>query len=278
MALHKGHRVEDGRFLRDLAPVTPDGSARGTLCWIHGLGESGLCFEQVVGQPPLPGWRHLIPDLPGYGRSPWPAEPLSFDALVATLATWLDALDEPVVLLGHSMGGVLATMLAEARPDRVRALVNVDGNLSLGDCVFSQRALDWRWDEHESLASALGSLADEVLDQGLGSQAMRGYYASLRLADPRSFLAHSRELVRLSEAGSVAPRLKALPCPVLYVAGSPYGASAGSLAQLAEQRIPHARISPSGHWPFIDQPVAFAELLGSFLSGLTREWNGKPLP
>lgn len=45
---------------------------RGTVFWIHGLGESGLCFERVLARPELHGFRHLVPDLPGYGRRPWP--------------------------------------------------------------------------------------------------------------------------------------------------------------------------------------------------------------
>jgi pimeloyl-ACP methyl ester carboxylesterase len=79
------HTVEKGMFVRETGPVgkTP------ALLWIHGLGESGLCFEKIVGHPRLKPLRHLVPDLPGYGRSAWPQEPMTLEAAAGHLASWL---------------------------------------------------------------------------------------------------------------------------------------------------------------------------------------------
>jgi pimeloyl-ACP methyl ester carboxylesterase len=60
-------RFEHGMVVRDFGA-----GDHGTPLWIHGLGESGLCFERVLARPELEAFRHLVPDLPGYGRSPWP--------------------------------------------------------------------------------------------------------------------------------------------------------------------------------------------------------------
>src|SRR4051812_9764818 len=101
------------------------------LVWIHGLGESSTSWDPVLAQ--LPRFSHTLIDLPGYGRSPWPSEPLSLDALADHLAAWLKA--RPLAtLVGHSMGGVLAVMLAER--GAAQRIVNVDGNLTHADCTF----------------------------------------------------------------------------------------------------------------------------------------------
>ena len=46
-----------------------------TVLWIHGLGESGLCFERLLARPDLADWQHVVADLPGYGRTAWPTAP-----------------------------------------------------------------------------------------------------------------------------------------------------------------------------------------------------------
>ena len=95
---------------------------------------------------------------------------------------------------------------------------------------------------------------------------MRGYYASLRLADPRAFHQNSAELVALSEPRELAARLAALPVPTVYLAGVPGGASDESHALLARAGVDVRNIEPSGHWPFLDQPGFFLGELGRFLT------------
>jgi pimeloyl-ACP methyl ester carboxylesterase len=65
-------------------------------------------------------------DLPGFGRSPRPAEPLGLTALGDALADWLEAVElPPVCLLGSSFGCQVATDVAVRHPGRVRSLVLV---------------------------------------------------------------------------------------------------------------------------------------------------------
>jgi pimeloyl-ACP methyl ester carboxylesterase len=252
-------RFEHGMVVRDRG----DG-CRGTLLWIHGLGESGLCFEPVLGRPELAGCRHLVPDLPGYGRSPWPEEPLSLEATARHLAAWLRHRGgDAVTVVGHSMGGVVATMMAELEPDLVRAVVNVDGNVSLGDCTFSgQAAVE---EEGAFVTTAFSALRDRVLSGAGDDAALLGYYVSLRLADPRTFHRHSLELVAQSRNEALGRRMRDLRASVLYVAGAPRGASPRSLELLAEAGVPVIVVSPAGHWPFVDLPAEFAEALARHL-------------
>src|SRR3954469_19932873 len=83
------------------------------LVWIHGLGEASTCFDETIAQ--LPGYTHVLPDLPGYGRSSWPTTAPNLDELATMLVGWLAERPKAFVI-GHSMGGVLALLIAERAP------------------------------------------------------------------------------------------------------------------------------------------------------------------
>lgn len=237
------------------------------VVWLHGLGESSLCFAEISRHPALARFRHRLVDLPGYGRSPWPAEAYRLDEAATAIAEWLAPEKKPSVLIGHSMGGVLAMLVAERAPTQVRAVVNVDGNLSLGDCSFSGKAAAFALDTF--IAQGFDSLRDAVYEGGagdaLGNAALRGYYASMRFADPRVFHRHALDLVELSTPEDLAVRLARLIPPALYLAGSPDGASPRSKELLAKTVARWQAIEPAGHWPFIDRPDDFAAAVASFL-------------
>jgi 3-oxoadipate enol-lactonase len=84
---------------------------------LHGFGGSAWNFAELA--PLLDGYRLVVPDLPGQGGSaPLPAPSLAgFADAVAGL------LDGPAVVVGHSMGGVVALRLAERHPGLVSGLV-----------------------------------------------------------------------------------------------------------------------------------------------------------
>jgi len=262
------HSVERAMFLRTLG----EDALPGPVLWLHGLGESGLCFERIVVHPRLAGWRHLVPDLPGYGRSAWPREPVGLPDLATHLASWLAARDEaPAMVVGHSMGGVLGLLLADRHPSCVRALLNVDGNVCLDDCRYSGHAARWALDDF--VAGGFDHFRDEIYQDGQSDHPLRGYYASLRLADPRVFHRHSQDLVALSAAGDMPRRMAGLSMPARYVAGDPGGASPRSRALLQAAGIPVTSVTPAGHWPFLDQPDAFAHVLSGFLDTAAGAWT-----
>src|SRR5262245_39925912 len=71
-------------------------------------------------------------DLPGHGEPPLRDVPLTFEGFARALADFLSAHElRDVILVGHSMGGVVAVHAASVCPDRVAAVVNLDGALPL---------------------------------------------------------------------------------------------------------------------------------------------------
>src|SRR5659263_142059 len=95
---------------------------------LHGLTEAGTTWPDLV-RHWGDDWRILAPDLRGHGQSPrFTEEQLGAapEVLLADVVTVLETQPEPVALVGHSLGGLLALRAAIARPDRLWALVLED--------------------------------------------------------------------------------------------------------------------------------------------------------
>jgi len=229
------------------------------IVYLHGLGEAGACFAGLIAEPALAGFTHVVPDLPGYGRSPWPAQPASLDQLADQLVAWLARFPAPPIVVGHSMGGVLALLIAERAPARIAAVVDLDGNVSLGDCTFSAKAAVRSLDE--LIAGEFDRLRDEVFAGAATDRALRGYHAALRFADPATYHRHSRDLVELSTAETMAARRAALSVPLTFVAGVPDGVCARTLELLASAGVRWIGVEPAGHWVFVDQPATCAAII-----------------
>ena len=228
-----------------------------TIVWIHGLGEQSASFDAVATR--LAGFAHVLVDLPGYGRSPWRA-PESIEETTDRLTRWMPA---DAIVIGHSLGGVFAQLVAERT--KLAAVINVDGNLSRGDCTYSAQAIPYTADDFA--ARGFDVMRDEIYKLGIADPALRGYYAAMRMASPHQFHRHAVELVELSSSETLAARLAALATPVLFIAGSPTGGiCARSRALIAEHRIRCVTIDESGHWPFVDQPDAFMKAMYEFLT------------
>jgi pimeloyl-ACP methyl ester carboxylesterase len=229
------------------------------VVWIHGLGESSVSFEPVVAK--LPGYQHVLVDLPGYGRSPWPDGERGLDEIGAQLARWLDD-EPPATIIGHSMGGVLCTFIAERTA--VRGVVNIDGNLTRGDCTFSALASAYTLDDF--VTRGFAEMRAQVYADGAARPELRTYHAAMCFASPHMFHRHALELVELSSGGTLTPRLAALHAPKLFVAGVPDGICVESRAQLDKHAVRWVGIEPAGHWVYLDQLDRFTAEVGRFLS------------
>jgi pimeloyl-ACP methyl ester carboxylesterase len=94
---------------------------------IHGITSSSRSWPLLAQELDRPV---VAPDLRGRGRSNRLPGPVGLVAHAEDCAAALRAVtDEPAVVVGHSMGGFVATVLAAQHPELVRALVLVDGGL-----------------------------------------------------------------------------------------------------------------------------------------------------
>ena len=93
-----------------------------TYVLIHGGWHGPWAWEKTVPLLEQAGDVVLTPTLPAHGDTT-PAALATLDGYVQAVIDAIDAQDQSVVLVGHSMAGAIASMAAEARPDRVRVLV-----------------------------------------------------------------------------------------------------------------------------------------------------------
>jgi pimeloyl-ACP methyl ester carboxylesterase len=229
------------------------------VVWIHGLGESSVSFEAAIAR--LPGYTHVLVDLPGCGRSPWPEAAASIDDTADAIAAWI-ASDPPAILIGHSLGGVLATLVAERTA--VRGVIDIDGNLTRGDCTFSEAAAAYSRDAF--VARGFDEMRAKIYADGTTRADLRGYHAALMFASPHVFHRHASELVELSMTSTLAPRLAALGGEkALFITGATDGVCPDSRALLDAHAVPWIGIEGAGHWVYIDQPEAFTSHVARFL-------------
>src|SRR5262245_54706975 len=105
--------------------VAPNGTANGhTVVLLHGNNFGGFYFGKPIEALRNAGFRVIVPDQIGYGRSSKPVIPYNFNDMARNTRAILQHLKiERVMLVGHSMGGMLATRFSTQYPVTVERLV-----------------------------------------------------------------------------------------------------------------------------------------------------------
>lgn len=94
-----------------------------TFVLVHGAFHGAWCWARLIPELEARGHRAVALDLPGLGDDRTPLAEVTLAGNVAAVLDVLAAEEEPVVLVGHSMGGVTIASAAEAEPGRVGLLV-----------------------------------------------------------------------------------------------------------------------------------------------------------
>jgi len=94
-----------------------------TFVLVHGAWHGGWCWEKVVPALEKQGHRACAPDLPAHGDDRSPPASVTLDRYAARVCDVIGEATEPVVLVGHSMGGAVISRAAELAPERIRKLV-----------------------------------------------------------------------------------------------------------------------------------------------------------
>lgn len=255
--------VEIGPSGARLGYVELDGGGdEPTLVCLHGLGAcSPVYFARTVTEPALAGRRVLMIDLLGFGISDRPSD------FGYTLADHADAvargLDRLGVtgadVLGHSMGGGVAVLLAQRRPDLVGRLVVAEPSLRP-----SERPLVEPFSEHEFVERGFGLELAAVGHQ---------WAATMRLADPVAL--HRSELA----LGRSMARLDGVLCDLVVPRAIVEGGVSGWLhddPSIRAAGIPVHVVAGAGHVMMLDDPAGFATAVAAALA-TARPGPGDPL-
>ncbi|MCC2590108.1 alpha/beta fold hydrolase [Chryseobacterium sp. MFBS3-17] len=106
----------------DVKPEKPNGK---TIVLLHGKNFNGYYFEQTARTLQKEGFRVIMPDQIGFGKSSKPRQyQFSFQQLAENTKSVLDGLNiDRFIILGHSMGGMLATKMAVMYPENTEKLI-----------------------------------------------------------------------------------------------------------------------------------------------------------
>lgn len=98
-------------------------SAGTTFVLVHGTFFGGAGWGELVPLLEQAGHTVVAPDLPAHGDDQTPIVEVSLQAYVDRVLAVVDAAPTPTVLVGHSMGGIVISEVAEQRPDKIGTLV-----------------------------------------------------------------------------------------------------------------------------------------------------------
>ena len=245
-----------------------------TVVFLHGLFGQGKNFTTIA-KALAPGHQSLLVDLPNHGASAWTASVDYADMAESVAEAIRQALPgERVAVVGHSMGGKVAMVLALRHPDLVERLAVVDIS------PVSTSGMS----EFEGLLDALATLdlgalssrreADAALRELIPNDATRGFLLqNLQHKDGSWSWKANLELLRrdLGNIGDFPEGLDAAPYagPVLWVAGgeSPYVRLEHAEPMRALfPRVRRVTVKDSGHWVHAEQTAIFTEILRAFLA------------
>lgn len=114
---------------------------------IHGSWHAGWCWHRPQTRLIERGYRACAPDMPAHGKDRRPVRGLTLGDYAEVVTSILDKAAEPCVLVAHSRGGVVASLAAELRPDKVQALVYVAAFM----VPPGERVLEWAQTDDQSL-------------------------------------------------------------------------------------------------------------------------------
>ena len=246
------------------------------LVLVHGVATSRSIWRHVV---PGLAERHLVatPDMPGFGDSPPIGRGFVLEEVADTLTDALAALPAPVDLLGNSLGGAVAIVLAERRPDLVRRLI-LAAPAGLAPHRAPIPAIAGR------VSATVVAARRRVAPPLLGRPAARRVLLYGLLTDPaaasaeeaRAIVAASRGAKRVAAAIAVVaaadlrPRLAALPVPVSFLWGDRDHLFPVSGLEDLRALVPGAPaevIAGAGHVPQLDRPAEFVAAVERLLTG-----------
>lgn len=231
------------------------------LVFLHGLGDSAiLTFEDIARHPTLTGKSSLLIDLPGfgYGHAPddWPA---TMEDHAQTVISLLDHLDvRRATVVGHSMGGSLALLVASTIPDRVEQLILAEPLLlpeqsTLGKAIAKRP-------ERAFVERGYAMLVLATRRQALrGEQAAQGFREPLQRANP--VILHRSAVSLLSERRpSFLDMLRNLTVRWALLVG---GRSTGYLEGMGVDEGRRVVIPDAGHSMMTERPDVFALSIAS---------------
>ena len=251
---------------------TAKGTAKGAaLLMVHGLLGP---IDYFAPARLLPGIDVHAPDMIGYGRHRSEEAGIDQAGQADALAHYLrDEIAQPAWLLGHSVGGAVAMMVADRVPELVRGLISVEGNFTLRDAFWCARIAAL---EEEAWAAEYGAMEDAPA-AWLEKSGIEAY--DERVAWARDILNNQpyttvQRMARSTVAETGKPDWPDLVQRVLvrgtplYLLGGEQSAAGWDVPEWVLAAARQVVMQPkTGHMMMLEDPQNFCRIVGSIIGG-----------
>lgn len=244
------------------------------VVFLHGVGGGRHGWVPQQAHVAALGWRSLAWDMPGYGDSPM-VTPYDFAQLAQALWQMLDAARiDQAVLVGHSMGAMVALQAWTQKPERITGLLLAASSPAFGnsDGDFQKQFLAQRLAPLDA-GQTMGDIADKLIPTlaAPGGDAahtipshLKAALQSMSAVPIATYRAALQALVQFEQRAA----LPTLTVPVLCLAAAHDRTAPPAVMALMAQKIPGARytcLPNAGHLLHCEQPEAFNAELATFL-------------
>jgi N-formylmaleamate deformylase len=240
------------------------GGAKPPVILLHGLMLSGACWIPLA-RTFEKNYDVIMPDARGHGHSSAPGHGYCYDNLATDVMSLIDILElDAPILLGHSMGGMTAALVASQQSRRLRGLILTDPTF-----LTPER-------QHEVQKSNIAEQHRQIL-----SRAKEDYLAEARIRHSRrsseliELFAEARYQTSIHSFEILTPPnpdymqlISNLDVPTLLVIGDTDSVVSMEMATefaVLNQHLKIAQIAEAGHAVPYDQPERFSEVVQTFL-------------
>jgi pimeloyl-ACP methyl ester carboxylesterase len=251
-------------------------AAHPVLVFLHGIGGGKQGFASQLAYFAQAGWRALAWDMPGYGQSA-ALHPVDFPALADALLRMLDAAGvQRAVLIGHSMGGMVAQQAWTLCPERIAGLVIAASSPAFGHSTgdFQKQFVAQRvapLDAGKTMADVADALIPSMVApayQGAGLALARDCMSAVPSATYRASI---QALVTFEQRAA----LPTITVPTLCLAAEHDTTAPPEVLRRMAEKIPGAVfevLAGAGHLLCFEQPDLFNRVIEHFLKqqGLER--------
>lgn len=285
--------VNDGEQLKmaymDIAPAQPNGRV---VVLLHGRNFPSSYWAPEIKILTDAGYRVIVPDQVGFGKSSKPAGDLHFDNLARNTMTLLDHLRiDKADIVAHSMGGMVAVRITRAYPDRINHLV-LAAPIGLEDYRMyvpptpTEKILE---NEDKLTAEGYRKQLENNYAPKIPPEAMTPFIdARFNIKGAAEYMRWLRAFVASGQMIYREPVVHEIPLvtvPTLFIMGAddhnapgrpnapealrPKMGQNADLAKALATKMPHGNaevIENAGHLVFLDAPDKFNALLLPFLA------------
>lgn len=232
------------------------------LLILHGWGASSNSWIKVQELLAPQGYKVIVPDFPGFGKSKTPSKPWGvgdYSNFVLNLAKKFGL--QNFFLLGHSFGGRIATKFAVSYPNRITRLILCDS-----------AGIKQKWGLKEKFAFQLAKLGNAIFTPKLlrrfKDRARNLFYIFLRHKDYAKADGSMKETIKKIFEEDLLPDLSQIKIPALIIWGKNDKLVPVKHAYIFKEKIKNSKLEilpKIGHSPHLEIPEKLTEIIVQFL-------------